>query len=148
MTVTFWFWLLLSGLALIVGIVIIALIFGLANVKDLLTIKKKLPKDKKLLSQYIKDNGEFFKSSNTPIKTRKEVEEDEYRKSLKFREFEKLRRMEETNSGIRGKRPDNSPVKGNTELQGRNIFPNESSSINPSFRPNSQSSRRTIKLDD
>lgn len=103
-------------------------------------IKRKLPKDKKGISEYIELNEDFFKSKKQHI-DKKEVEEDERRKREHFREFEKLRRLAgKTEKG----RSNDSDTTGRNESEGRQLLQDEPLKDNPG---NESEPKRSISFD-
>jgi hypothetical protein len=126
--------------AIILGFILVAFPYLLYNlIKDML-IKRKIPKDKKKLKEYLEKNSEFFKYPPQEKISRKEVEEDEQKRFKRFREFEKLRRTANpptASSGVTGERPTELNQGSDAE---RGILQNESTGI-------PEQSSRKVKLD-
>lgn len=136
-----WFWLFVSVGSLIGGAMTMAFILLVWNFFRDKYIKRKLPKDKKEISEYIKVNQDFFKTRKKEIQDIKEVEENERRKQQQFREFEKLRRFA-TKTG-KGRSDGDTPT-GRNELPTGNILPNESDKESSTPDPDI---RRKVRLD-
>lgn len=147
---TFWFWLFTIVISLIVGAVITIIGYGIITFLRDLWFKRGIPKNKIGITDYIKENPERFEKTNPgkPLKEDKQKElEDDKRKRAKYREFEKLRRAAEVGSGTRGEgEPDNLTPR-TEQLQGRNVLPNEPSSVNQQPSVGNAASRRKVRLD-
>lgn len=135
-----WVWLIGIIGSLLIGAFIVSVIFFIYSFFNNIKIKKamaNLPKSKKEISEYIK-NPEVKKlmlDGGTPTNSdEKEVKEDERKKSGKFREFEKLRRI------AQGKPGTYSADKGDDKLSKR-------SDIQERFDSSSSRNKDTIELD-
>lgn len=144
----FWLLIIASVGSLITGAILFAVLYTIiTGAWDFLKIKRKLPKDKKKVSEYVKVNKEFFKSEKIEEYTRKEEQEDDKRRFEKFREFEKLRRTGFSKTGNSGKRPDNKPNERHSELQGRSVLQNEPNPITNEPSRREQNIEREVRLD-
>jgi hypothetical protein len=144
----FWLLVIASIGSLITGAIFFAIIYSIiTGAWDFLKIKRKLPKDKKKVSEYVKANKEFFKSEKIEEYTRKEEQEDDKRRFEKFREFEKLRRTGFSKTGNSGKGTSIKPNDSNPELQRRGVLQNEPNPINDEPSRREQNIEREVRLD-
>lgn len=92
-----WMWLLIIFAAIVVGSMIGALVYLSWSKIQEWKLKRQLPNkgtDKKLNSEWIKDNKDLLKDAGPAIPlTEMEVKQDDTNKLSKFREFEKIRRL-------------------------------------------------------
>lgn len=150
MAATFWFWFFTIVVSIIAGAILFILFYGLFTwLRDLLSLKRGIPKDKKSVTDYIKENPEKFEKTNPgrPLKENKQQElENERREQTKFREFEKLRRAELRGRASRERQPD-SGSKGSEQLSGRNVLPNEPSTGGQFGSVGNAANRRKVRLD-
>lgn len=151
---SFLFWFFSILLSIIAGAVATILIYGaFIFLRDTFFFKKGIPKDKKKIQEYIKDNPEKFEKTNPgkPLKEDKDKElENGKRERAKFREFEKLRRAERLR-GVTARSPGegkpNNSIEGTRELSERRVLQNEfSTSNNPSI-PGNGETKRKVRLD-
>lgn len=147
MNIIIWILIVIGILIFSVGLTIITFIV-ITKIKDNLKIKKKLPKDKKQVSEYIKANDKFFLSKPLENIDKKEVEEDDRRRFDKIREFEKLRRVATNERRDDRKRESNNYYERDAELQRRELLQNKPDSIPPGHFRDVAKERRKLKLDD
>lgn len=142
---SFFFWLVVSIVSLLLGAFIIFILWGLvALIKDLF-LTWRIPKNKKALSEYLKqpEIKEKYCNPGKPTDSDKEVKkQDEQRRARKYREFERLRR-EEFKARIGESPKDNPGPTGGQQLQQqRGVFqngpsrePKDNSPRNPKSKP-------------
>lgn len=128
---SFWFWFLSILGSVILGAISITIIhFLFTKTRDLLILKRGIPRRKKKVTEWIKSNPKKLEKSGPLIihsdkeLNKQEVKEDVRQQQRKFREFEKLRRTE-----LKGRtakqRPTNSSSKGNEQPTGKKLLQNE-----------------------
>lgn len=131
---------------------LLALIFygGGGLLRDLFSLKRGIPRNKKKVSEFIKNNPEKFGNSDPGVpseKDKREVEEDERRRADKYREFEKLR-QDEFRARVGNGKNSECDNEGVEELRGNPVLPN---GLDPGIKDNERGTnenRRRVKLDD
>lgn len=78
--------------AIIAGILVAVIFFGLVHVFKTKIQTRKIPKKKSEVSKFIKENPQVFDTPGNVKIDEKEVEEDDRREFERFRQFERLRR--------------------------------------------------------
>ena len=96
---SFWFWLIALVGSIIGGAIFLLLIYGFfTGVRDSLSLKRGIPKQRTRVSEYIKEHPEKFENTNPgkhdKITKSKEVKNHGTTNPDTFRQFEKLRRIE------------------------------------------------------
>lgn len=144
-----WLWAGIIFGSLLLGLIIFAFLYLVFTKMKDWKIKRKIPKDKKLVKDYIETNKEFFKSPPKEIIDIKEVEDNDRRRNDRFREFEKLRRL--ANPDI--KKPANGKDKpgplspGDTKPKPRIVLSDEPNKIVTGSNTNRPRTKGRVKLD-
>lgn len=143
----FWFWLFAFAGAATAGMVLFAIGYFITTFFMDLKIKRKIPKDRAKVTEYINANKDFFKSAPIEEMIEKEVQDNERNRQNKFREFEKLRRLADSPNGF-GKKGSNLAIpSGKGELQGRELLQDKPGSTPNRIESANVGSKRRIKLD-
>lgn len=132
---SFWFWFVSILLSVLAGAITLAIVFFIfTKGRDLLFLKRGIPRRKKKVTEWIKSNPKKLEKSGPLIMhsdsklNKQEVKEDVRKQQRKFREFEKLRRAE-----LKGRtakqRPINSGSAGNEQPAGEELLQNEPNTI-------------------
>lgn len=119
-------WLYLLGIigSIVVGFILFAIGYYLMNwLMGKTNPVNKLPKDKKLVSEYINQNKQYFMDGGKETINEKEEEHNERRKFARTREFEKLRRNTEFKESTGTSPRIDLSIPTATELKGGREFP-------------------------
>jgi len=146
---SFFFYLIAVIVSLLAGGILTFLIWGFfALIKDAI-VKRGIPKGKKQLTEYLKENKEKYANPGFTTENQKEVQiENERRRTQKFREFERLRRTELKARIGKGKQNNNSTPGGKQLQQQRELLPNVASGKPKDDSPRNPDTKPRVKLDD
>lgn len=151
-----WFWIFTPIVVIIFSVVFSFLVFFIfAWLRDKLFIKRKIPKSKEKVSEFIKDNKELLANpGKSQINKKEEEEKNVKRRRAKYREFDKLRRLEL--KGTAGTKEPNDrttpaepkPSKPAQQPKGTGVLPSSSDRGNKESSRSSNGSKPKVKLDD
>lgn len=118
-----WYFVLIPIAVLIGGFILIYFFFMIGSkLKDILLFRK-IPKDKKEVSVYIKQNKEFFADGGKVSINEMEVKQQDERDRKRFREFEKLRQYDrEQRRNNKQPAGNNRSSSGNEQVKGQGIL--------------------------
>lgn len=135
--------------SLLAGGLITFLIWGFFALIKNAIVTRGIPKNRKKLTEYLKENQEKYKNPGLTSDSEKEVYDiNEQRRARKFREFEKLRRDEFKARVGKSSEDDRSTPGGKQLQQQRELLPNGPSREHKTIEPRNTDNRKRVKLDE